>query len=86
MVLQLVNNCGSGQPVYITSSTFTEQSGGTADEAVMGGVAWLTGYNGAECGMSGLGCGIVEFTLVNGAQNSADYSLQAPDGDTSQHK
>ena len=85
-VFQLVNNCGSGYPVYISSTNPVEQGGGTVQGALLGGVAWLSGFSGAECGPNGQGCGIIEFTLINGGQSSADYSLQQPNGDPTQHR
>ena len=55
----------------------------TINGPLLGGVAWLDGYDKADCESSGVNCAIVEFTLVNpgssngNTQNAADYSLQS---------
>ncbi|KAK7018082.1 hypothetical protein VNI00_018401 [Paramarasmius palmivorus] len=80
----LVNNCPSGNPVFLYQGNGPRGSG-TIDGQVLGGVAWVDGFAGADCQSSGVNCGIVEFTLTNpddpdNTQNAADYSLLTGDG------
>ncbi|WVQ74198.1 hypothetical protein IAR50_003792 [Cryptococcus sp. DSM 104548] len=82
--VNLVNNCGSGNAVFLYEST-SQQGSTTVNGPLKGGVAWVDGFSGADCESSGVNCGIVEFTLISGSankdengnayQNSADYSL-----------
>ncbi|WVW80504.1 hypothetical protein I302_102488 [Kwoniella bestiolae CBS 10118] len=76
--VNLVNNCGSGNAVFLYADGGIQGSG-TIDGPLNGGVAWVDGFAGADCQSSGVNCGIVEFTLTNsegqGKQNAADYSL-----------
>ncbi|WWC72981.1 uncharacterized protein I206_106945 [Kwoniella pini CBS 10737] len=74
----LVNNCGSGEPVYVYEGNKSPSGSSTTIGPVKGGLAWLKGASGIDCRDNGLNCGLVEFTLTNsqgGSQNSADYSL-----------
>ncbi|ODN79048.1 hypothetical protein L202_04552 [Cryptococcus amylolentus CBS 6039] len=82
----LVNNCGSGNPVFLYEGN-DKQGSGTVSGPLRGGVAWMDSYG--DCQSSGVNCGIVEFTLINESnldpngnpyQNSADYSLLTGDG------
>ncbi|ODN94689.1 hypothetical protein L198_04830 [Cryptococcus wingfieldii CBS 7118] len=81
--VNLVNNCGSGNAVFLYENT-GQQGSTTVSGPLRGGVAWVDGFSGADCQSSGVNCGIVEFTLIdsshkdengNSYQNSADYSL-----------
>ncbi|OCF75461.1 hypothetical protein I204_04316 [Kwoniella mangroviensis CBS 8886] len=76
--VNLVNNCGSGNAVFLYADHGVQGSG-VISGPVNGGVAWVDGFAGADCQSSGVNCGIVEFTLTNdegsGQQNAADYSL-----------
>lgn len=78
---QLVNRCGSGSPVFIYRDSSQMMGSTTISGPLYGGVAWLDGY--ADCGMSGVNCGTVEFSLINpgtdnaNSFNSINYSLQA---------
>lgn len=76
----MINNCGSGNAVFLFQENGNPQGGGTFQGQVLGGVAWVNDFAGADCLSSGVNCGIVEFSLTNpndGAdtQNAADYSL-----------
>ncbi|PWN90404.1 hypothetical protein FA10DRAFT_266889 [Acaromyces ingoldii] len=78
--VQLVNNCGSGNPVFLYQGDSTPAGSRTINGQLLGGIAWIDGFAGADCQSSGVNCGIVEFTLTNpsnpdNTQNSADYSL-----------
>ncbi|WWC60669.1 uncharacterized protein I303_103244 [Kwoniella dejecticola CBS 10117] len=77
--VNLVNNCGSGNAVFLYQGDSTPQGSGTFNGPVNGGIAWVDGFSGANCQSSGVNCGVVEFTLTNdqggGQQNAADYSL-----------
>lgn len=74
-----MNRCGRGQGRFLYRDNGNPQGPTTINGPLYGGVAWMDGY--ADCGASGVNCGIVEFTLINpgtdGANtfNSADYSL-----------
>ncbi|WWC98097.1 hypothetical protein V866_004988 [Kwoniella sp. B9012] len=74
----LVNNCGSGEAVFVHEGNPTASGSQTVSGELKGGLAWMSGMTGTDCADNGLNCGLVEFTLVNsqgGMQNSADYSL-----------
>ncbi|KAK6906148.1 hypothetical protein I203_100132 [Kwoniella mangroviensis CBS 8507] len=74
----LVNNCGSGEAVFVHEGNPTASGSQTVSGELKGGLAWMSGMTGTDCADNGLNCGMVEFTLVNsqgGMQNSADYSL-----------
>ncbi|WWC91083.1 uncharacterized protein L201_006024 [Kwoniella dendrophila CBS 6074] len=78
--VNMVNNCGSGEAVFIYEGNSSPQGSTTISGELKGGVAWMSGMTGVECGGNGLNCGTVEFTLTSGGengemQNSADYSL-----------
>ncbi|CAD6579720.1 MAG: hypothetical protein TREMPRED_002555 [Tremellales sp. Tagirdzhanova-0007] len=81
--VQFTNKCSSGNPVFLYQNNATPQGSTTIDGPLLGGVAWLDGYDKADCELSGVNCGIVEFTLVNpgssngNTQNAADFSLQS---------
>ena len=80
---KLVNRCGSGNPVFIYRDNSKPQGSTTISGPLYGGVAWIDGFQGANCQMSGVNCGTVEFTLINpgtdgaNSQNSINYSLQS---------
>ena len=82
-MVQLTNNCGSGSPVFLYQDNSTPQGDATISGPLLGGIAWITDFAGADCEASGVNCGAVEFTLVNSGsssgntQNAADYSLQS---------
>ncbi|KAK7060720.1 hypothetical protein VNI00_000451 [Paramarasmius palmivorus] len=83
--VKLVNNCGSGKPVFLYQGNPTPRGSGTINGQVLGGIAWVDGFSGANCQSSGVNCGIVEFSLTNpsnsgNTQNAADYSLLTGDG------
>ncbi|KAK7018079.1 hypothetical protein VNI00_018398 [Paramarasmius palmivorus] len=84
--VKLVNKCGSGKPVFLYQGHSNPRGSGTIDGRVLGGVAWVDGFAGADCKSSGVNCGIVEFTLTNpgnsdgNTQNAADYSLLTGNG------
>ncbi|WVR09040.1 hypothetical protein IAU60_006100 [Kwoniella sp. DSM 27419] len=73
--VELINNCGSGDAVFLYAGDSTPQGSATIEGPLAGGVAWVEGYAGADCQASGVNCGIVEFSLLDGAISSADYSL-----------
>ncbi|KAK7060700.1 hypothetical protein VNI00_000430 [Paramarasmius palmivorus] len=78
--VNLVNRCGSGNAVFLYQGHPTPRGSGTIQGQVLGGVAWVDGFSGANCLSSGVNCGIVEFSLTNpsnpaNTQNAADYSL-----------
>ncbi|KAK7060704.1 hypothetical protein VNI00_000434 [Paramarasmius palmivorus] len=78
--VKLVNNCPSGKPVFLYQGHPTPRGSGTIQGQLLGGVAWVDGFAGANCLSSGVNCGIVEFSLTNpsntaNSQNAADYSL-----------
>lgn len=78
--VQITNNCGSGNGVFLYQGDGTPGGSRTINGQVLGGVAWIDGFAGADCQSSGVNCGIVEFTLSNPSnsadpQNAADYSL-----------
>ncbi|EIM89530.1 uncharacterized protein STEHIDRAFT_118719 [Stereum hirsutum FP-91666 SS1] len=74
----MTNKCGSGSPVFLYEADGNPQGPATVNGQLLGGVAWLDGFSGADCLNSGVNCGIVEFTLRNDApnQNAADFSFQ----------
>ncbi|TFK55003.1 hypothetical protein OE88DRAFT_1805408 [Heliocybe sulcata] len=73
----MTNNCGSGNPVFLYEGHGI-QGPGTVSGQLLGGIAWLNGFAGANCQSSGVNCGAVEFTLRNDApnQNAADFTLE----------
>ncbi|TFK54716.1 hypothetical protein OE88DRAFT_949644 [Heliocybe sulcata] len=75
--ISMTNNCGSGNPVFLYEGA-NPQGPGTINGQVLGGIAWLDGFSGANCQSSGVNCGAVEFTLRNDApnQNAADFTLE----------
>jgi len=78
--VQFTNNCKSGKPVFLYQNHANPRGSGTIQGQLPGGVAWVDGFDKANCQSSGVNCGIVEFTLTNpndggNTQNSADYSL-----------
>ncbi|EMD36000.1 hypothetical protein CERSUDRAFT_96223 [Gelatoporia subvermispora B] len=78
-VVTMTNNCGSGNPVFLDESDSSFQGPKTVQRQLLGGIAWLDGFKGANCQSSGVNCGAVEFTLRNDApnQNAADFTLEA---------
>ncbi|WRT66020.1 uncharacterized protein IL334_002971 [Kwoniella shivajii] len=76
--ITVINNCGGGTPMLA-------YSGNRAGQAIQGvttisgpitsGISWMSGLASANCGFDGTNCGFMEFTIGNGGQNSADYSL-----------
>jgi len=75
--LQLVNKCGSGEAVFLYADEWTPLGSTTISGPLAGGVAWVSGLDGANCLNSGVNCGTVEFSLLDGSQNSINYSLQS---------
>ncbi|EPQ51485.1 hypothetical protein GLOTRDRAFT_132851 [Gloeophyllum trabeum ATCC 11539] len=77
--ISMTNNCGSGRPVFLYQGHPNPQGPTTINGQVLGGIAWLDGFSGANCLSSGVNCGAVEFTLRNDApnQNAADFTLEA---------
>lgn len=78
--LKLTNNCKSGKAVFLYQGNSKPQGSTTVNGQVLGGIAWVDGYTGANCKSSGVNCGTVEFSLTNpnnpkNTQNAADYSL-----------
>jgi len=78
--VQLINNCGSGNAVFLYQGNGNPRGSGTINGPLLGGVAWVNGLAGHNCLSSGVNCGIVEFSLINpnsggNTQNAADYSL-----------
>ena len=75
----MVNRCGSGNPVFLYENHPDFHGSGTIQGQLLGGIAWLDGFAGANCLSSGVNCGAVEFTLRNDApnQNAADFTLEA---------
>ena len=75
----MTNNCGSGNPVFLYEADATPQGPTTINGQLLGGIAWINGFAGANCESSGVNCGAVEFTLRNDApnQNAADFTLEA---------
>ncbi|KAI0347078.1 hypothetical protein BDW22DRAFT_1404747 [Trametopsis cervina] len=75
----MTNNCPSGSPVFLYEANGTPQGPTTIQGQLLGGIAWLTDFAGANCENSGVNCGAVEFTLRNDApnQNAADFTLEA---------
>lgn len=75
---QMTSKCSSGSPVLLYEANSTPQGPATIEGQLLGGIAWLDGFAGANCQSSGVNCGVVEFTLRNDApyQNSADLSFQ----------
>ncbi|KAK7060718.1 hypothetical protein VNI00_000449 [Paramarasmius palmivorus] len=77
--VNLVNNCGSGNAVFLYQGNSTPRGSGTIDGPVLGGVAWIDGSGSANCQSPGVTCGAVEFSLTNpgntGTPNSAQYVL-----------
>ncbi|TFY75778.1 hypothetical protein EWM64_g8236 [Hericium alpestre] len=78
----MTNNCRSGRPVFLYQANSTPQGPTTIHGQLLGGVAWIDGFAGADCLSSGVNCGIVEFTLRDDApfQNAADFSLLTGSG------
>lgn len=76
--LQMTNKCTSGSPVFLYEADGTPQGPATIEGQLLGGIAWLDGFAGADCQSSGVNCGVVEFTLRNDDpfQNAADFSFQ----------
>lgn len=77
--VQMTNNCGSGSPVFLYEANGTPQGPTTIGGQLLGGIAWIDGFSGADCESSGVNCGAVEFTLRNDDpyQNAADFTLEA---------
>ncbi|KAI0083977.1 hypothetical protein BDY19DRAFT_899253 [Irpex rosettiformis] len=77
--VRMTNRCGSGRPVFLYENHPNPQGSGTIQGQLLGGIAWLDGFSGANCLSSGVNCGAVEFTLRNDApnQNAADFTLEA---------
>ncbi|OCH87342.1 hypothetical protein OBBRIDRAFT_759935 [Obba rivulosa] len=75
----MTNNCPSGNPVFLDEENGNPQGPTTISGQLLGGIAWLNGFAGANCESSGVNCGAVEFTLRNDApnQNAADFTLEA---------
>ena len=75
----MTNKCSSGHPVFLYEANGNPQGPTTIQGQLLGGIAWLEGFNGANCENSGVNCGAVEFTLRNDApnQNAADFTLEA---------
>lgn len=78
---QLHNNCGSGNAVFLYQADGNPQGSTTIQGELLGGIAWVSGFSGADCENSGVNCGAVEFTLVNpdggaNTQNAADFTLE----------
>nr|XP_019049723.1 hypothetical protein I302_00142 [Kwoniella bestiolae CBS 10118]OCF28653.1 hypothetical protein I302_00142 [Kwoniella bestiolae CBS 10118] len=76
--ITLINNCGSGKAVFVYENHSIPSGSQTISGEVRGGLAWMSGMQGTNCGDNGLNCGMVEFSLVNsqgGGQNAGDYSL-----------
>ncbi|WVQ93185.1 hypothetical protein IAU59_000249 [Kwoniella sp. CBS 9459] len=71
--VQLINNCGSGEAVFFYEGDRTIAGSRTVSGQLASGAAWLRGFG--DCQDSGVNCGLVEFTLLNGGISSADYSL-----------
>lgn len=74
----MTNKCASGSPVFLYEADGTPQGPATIEGQLLGGIAWLDGFAGADCQSSGVNCGVVEFTLRNDDpfQNAADFSFQ----------
>ncbi|TFK50106.1 hypothetical protein OE88DRAFT_318114 [Heliocybe sulcata] len=77
--ISMINRCTSGNPVFLYEADGNPQGPTTIGGQVLGGIAWLNGFAGADCLSSGVNCGAVEFTLRNDApnQNAADFTLEA---------
>ncbi|WVN91145.1 uncharacterized protein L203_106399 [Cryptococcus depauperatus CBS 7841] len=76
--VELINNCGSGEAVFLYAGDLHARGSGVIHGPLNGGVAWVDGWKGANCLASGKNCGIVEFSLLNAqtsGMSSADYSL-----------
>ncbi|KAF7799717.1 hypothetical protein EIP86_010959 [Pleurotus ostreatoroseus] len=75
----MTNRCGSGSPVFLYEANGNPQGPTTIQGQLLGGIAWLEGFSGANCLNSGVNCAAVEFTLRNDApnQNAADFTLEA---------
>jgi hypothetical protein len=75
----MTNNCGSGKPVFQSLGADAPQGPTTVQGQLLGGIAWLDGFKGADCQNGGVNCSTVEFTLRNDApnQNQADFDLLA---------
>jgi hypothetical protein len=75
----MINNCGSGNPVFLYEANGNPQGPTTIQGQLLGGIAWINGFAGADCLSSGVNCGAIEFTLRNDApfQNAADFTLEA---------
>ncbi|OCF35601.1 hypothetical protein I316_02656 [Kwoniella heveanensis BCC8398] len=71
--IQLINNCGSGEAVFFYDADRNIAGPRTITGPLASGAAWLRGFG--DCQDSGVNCGLVEFTLLNGGISSADYSL-----------
>ncbi|EIN06827.1 hypothetical protein PUNSTDRAFT_136659 [Punctularia strigosozonata HHB-11173 SS5] len=76
--ISLTNNCGSGNAVFLYEANGTPQGSTTIQGQVLGGIAWIDGFAGANCLSSGVNCGAVEFTLRNDSpnQNAVDFTLE----------
>ena len=75
----MTNKCHSGTPVFLYEANGNPQGPTTIQGQLLGGIAWLEGFAGADCLNSGVNCAAVEFTLRNDApnQNAADFTLEA---------
>jgi hypothetical protein len=75
----MTNKCSSGKPVFLFEGHPNPRGPTTINGQLLGGIAWLDGFAGANCESSGVNCGAVEFTLRNDApnQNAADFTLEA---------
>ncbi|WVR05552.1 hypothetical protein IAU60_002571 [Kwoniella sp. DSM 27419] len=59
--VQLIDNCGSGNAVFLHQGG-PAQGSGTINGPLNGGVAWVDGFAGTDYQSSGVNCGIVEFS------------------------
>jgi hypothetical protein len=79
--MQLINECPSGTAVFAQDSSNRKYGSMTCEGPLEAAVAWVDGFEGANCEQSGKNCGIVEFTLVNptsvpgNTHNAVNYSL-----------
>ena len=80
-MFQLINNCPSGSPVFAQGDSNQKYGSMLWEGPLEAAVAWVDGFEGANCEQSGKNCGIVEFTLVNpttvsgNTHNAINYSL-----------
>ncbi|KIY66149.1 glycopeptide [Cylindrobasidium torrendii FP15055 ss-10] len=70
--IQFVNNCGRGTPVLSQNfQTINNGNSYTSNGPLSATIAYLD----TGCGFQGVGCAIVEMTLINGGISSTDISL-----------